>query len=45
MVTHNLALAQRCDSIIELIDGRIVSNPDDSEQMIQSARAAIVEQM
>jgi lipoprotein-releasing system ATP-binding protein len=25
MVTHNLSLAQRCDRIIELVDGRIVS--------------------
>jgi lipoprotein-releasing system ATP-binding protein len=24
-VTHNLALAQRCDRIIELVDGRIVA--------------------
>jgi lipoprotein-releasing system ATP-binding protein len=24
MVTHNLSLAQRCDRIIELVDGRIV---------------------
>jgi lipoprotein-releasing system ATP-binding protein len=24
MVTHNLELAQRCDRIIDLVDGRIV---------------------
>ena len=26
MVTHNLALARRCDRIVELVDGRIVSS-------------------
>lgn len=25
MVTHNLGMAQRCDRIIELVDGRVVS--------------------
>jgi lipoprotein-releasing system ATP-binding protein len=23
MVTHNLAMAQRCDRIVELVDGRL----------------------
>ncbi len=27
MVTHNHSLAKRCDHIIEMVDGRIVSNP------------------
>lgn len=27
MVTHNMALAERCDRIIELVDGRIVPSP------------------
>ena len=25
MVTHNLAMAERCDRIVELIDGRLQS--------------------
>jgi lipoprotein-releasing system ATP-binding protein len=45
MVTHNITLARRCDRIIELIDGRIVSNGDDSGQAIQPAHAAIADRM
>jgi lipoprotein-releasing system ATP-binding protein len=31
IVTHNLALAQRCDRIIEVVDGRITSNSNPTE--------------
>jgi len=27
VVTHNMALAKRCDRIIEVVDGQIVASP------------------
>jgi predicted ABC-type transport system involved in lysophospholipase L1 biosynthesis ATPase subunit len=27
VVTHNMALAQRCDRIVEVVDGRIAARP------------------
>jgi lipoprotein-releasing system ATP-binding protein len=34
IVTHNMALARRCDRIIELVDGRILSDGDTSDSRI-----------
>ena len=28
MVTHNLALARRCDRIVDVVDGRIAKPPE-----------------
>ena len=38
LVTHNMALAQRCDRIIELVDGRIVSKNDSPDYCVDEVQ-------